>query len=128
MISTTLMLSAVLWNVGREMSHDHWIFGAMSDPGIRAAVGDDFQPGYGACRVLKTFTEESKSVIPFGINVVNTSGNMLIVGISPYMIAICAKVLASVDELWISVPCVTLVLGMILFGVICTLRMGVELS
>ena len=85
--------------------------------------------------MLKTFTEtrtpvkegEEKvkaSILPFGVNAVKMSGKAFLLGLSSYIVAICAKLASSIDETHISVPCGVVVLATLIFTCISVAKMG----
>jgi hypothetical protein len=126
LLFATVVLSAVLWNVARELSLDHFIKERMDSPGYKEALGENFEVGYGAWCVLKSFTEDS--VLPFGINAVDLSGKLFVLGLSAYVLAICASVLTSIDEFYVAVPCCSILVVSSVFGLMCSMRMGINLS
>lgn len=122
LIMATTLLSAVMWNIARELSADYYRWYARG----RYQGLENFKVGFGAWRRLKLFTEES--FLPLRVNAVNMSGQCFLAGTSSYFIAIACKLIAFVEEVWIWVPCITMLMASVIFALSCVVKMGVKLS
>jgi len=120
LVTATLLLAAVIWNTTRLLGHDEWLMRQKDEwPGL-----EHFQVGYGAWRRLKLLTEESI----LGFDVVNTSGKAFLLGTFSYFVGVSCKLIASIDQLYIHLPCCIILLGFVTFAVGCVFKMGVNLS
>eukprot|EP00931_Biecheleriopsis_adriatica_P027758 TRINITY_DN16630_c0_g1_i2.p1 TRINITY_DN16630_c0_g1~~TRINITY_DN16630_c0_g1_i2.p1 ORF type:complete len:226 (+),score=39.84 TRINITY_DN16630_c0_g1_i2:42-680(+) len=104
LLSSTVVLSLVIWLVHRELSIDAYIASTGKLPG--------FEIGFGAWRVFTSFTYRSK-FLGLKINLVTISGKLAGVGIFSLVGAFVSKVLASLDgETDITVfACIAISLG-----------------